>query len=160
MDLYRPDGQPDITRARQALALAERRAEARVRAEVEPLRQTAATTLADSIRQRAYDAKDKFGRPFASREAIDQTFNLVPAHLVNADTGRLLLMLAAAAENTNRPPQSQPAPAFTETSGGRVGPGSTELSSAERFAMKRTGMSEAEWNKQFPAGNGTGWELE
>lgn len=150
MDLYLPNGQPDLMRARRALEMSERRAEAKVRAEVEPLRQTAASGQAAALRQQAYDAKDRYGRPVASKQAIDQVFGIVPPHLLTEDTARFLLLVASGVEGTNRAPQQNPAPAFTETSGGRVGASPGGYSEAERFAMKRLGMSESEFNKMVP----------
>ena len=151
MDLYMPNGQPDLMRARRALEMSERRAEAKVRAEVEPLRQTAASGQAAALRQQAYDAKDRYGRPVASRQAIDQVFGIIPPHLLTEDTARFLLFVASGVEGTMRAPQAQAAPAFTETSGGRVGAAPGGYSGAERYAMNRLGVSESEFSKMIPA---------
>lgn len=149
LGLYTEGGDLDTKRAQKLLTVIETRAgkiaDKRVKDEVGPVRTTALSERAQSLRLRAYNAKDQEGQAYATKEAIDKAFGLIadaPELQADENVVRLMLVLARGMEGR----RSSGDVTFTEDAGGR-GNRPRPVSKIEEAAAKLRGKSVADFRK-------------
>jgi hypothetical protein len=80
LDLYKPDGKPDVDRAQRLAARQERLSQQAAARAIAPLHATEAQRASDDMRQRIAGLKDATGFQVPA-EFIDQVWKVVPAEL-------------------------------------------------------------------------------
>ena len=98
LDLYKPDGTPDVERAQRLAQRQQQLAEASARSALQPLEQREAAQKATYLKQRVASHKDKFGQT-VDPQILDQIWNLVPPELSSQENVAALLHRVALAES-------------------------------------------------------------
>jgi hypothetical protein len=152
------NGEPDIARSAKVMARMDKRAGAVVTRETAGVRVTSATALATQLRDKAYKAVDKDGRPYAKKSAIDAVLNsLTSEQQANADQVMTALIMARGLEG---PGEDAEEPLHTE-GGGRAPRVDVALSGMDKAIAKLRGKSEADWKKLTGADPAaTGWVVD
>lgn len=150
LELYTPEGSPDIARARK-LALVMRRTggEEALRATA-PLTQNMAQGQSGTLRQQYASIKDKHGRT-VNQQVLQQMWNIVPAELVAQDPNVAGVLYYAAKgyaahhglEDAMPAPR---APLVSEPSGGRA-PVTTTLTDLDRAMQRAMQVSEKQYTE-------------
>lgn len=145
LDLYTPDGQPDLKRAAQFLVISDRRSDRRVQQAVAPVHQTRFEEQSARNFHLASQYKDPSGRP-VNIKALEQIWRTVPAEQ-SADPNVASILMATAiglGYASGKPqPLAPPPPLVTEGGGGGARP--KPLSAIEQRVAKDRGVSEATW---------------
>lgn len=152
-------GQPDLARAARVQARIQGRVERTVQTTLKPVQETAQGAALQQVRERAYKVVDKEGRPFATREAIDQVFNSTdPRQLLDPQGASAAMLMARGISGPGEVPDE---PLHVEGAG-RVTASRAALSQLEKNVAKLRGKSEKDWGKMTddnPVETGN-WELE
>lgn len=145
---YDQDGQPDYDRAAAARTFMDKRAGSVAAEAVRPVAHNAASTQARLLRDNAYHATDKAGRPFAARDAIDRVLdNLSPEDQANPQVVATALFVA---RGMSAPAAGEPLHTEGGSGGNRQG---ATLSSPERAAARARGLSDEQWIKTRDSGD-------
>ena len=139
LELYTPEGAPDLKRARKIAAYMRRTGREEAMATTAPLTQTLASGQSGTLKGQYAQVKDKQGRT-VNPAILDQLWNIVPAELIAKDpnVAGVLYYAAkgyAAHHGLEEPAPPPRAPVLSEPAGGRATPATT-LSEFDR-AMQR-----------------------
>jgi hypothetical protein len=143
LELYTPEGQPDINRARKIAAVMRRTSDEEAARRIAPIAQTFAQGQAGTLKQQYAGMKDKQGRT-VNPQVLEQLWNLVPAELIAQDpkvAGILYYASKGYAQHhgLDEPVPPPRAPLMTEPAGGspdRSKPVLTDFDQALRRAMQ------------------------
>lgn len=158
MGIEDADGHPDVRKARKQLDFMDRRLGRTVDKKVAPAVRGSAQAQANEIIRRAYNVKDKDGRLYATREAIDKVFRqMAPEQLLNPDNALAALIMA---RGLGGPGEEEAAePIYTERPG-RSPRKKTETTELGKALARIRGKSEKQWSELSDNPMETGWDLE
>lgn len=168
LDLYTVEGKPDVTKAKKLLAVVEKRTDAKVQQQVQPLHQQTAAQQSQYNFQRALNT-DVNGVK-ADPEILRALWNRVPhettrdpeaaKHLLIQALGMSVLQGTATAtpsptraangQFTQAATEEIPPPLHSERAGGRA-PAAVPLSAFEKQIAKEMGLSETDYLKRADA---------
>jgi len=158
LELYTPDGQPDVTRARKVAALMRRSADDETARKLAPVMASMAQGQSGTLKAQYATVKDKQGRT-VNPQVLDQLWNIVPPELVARDpqVAGVLYYAAkgyAAHHGLDEPTPPPRAPILSEASGGerRAAPSLTTFDQAIRKAMQVSEKTYAETGSRFKPG--------
>jgi hypothetical protein len=159
LDLYTPDGKPDVNKAKTILTVVDKRAESKANASAAPLVQRTLSTDANNMLARAKATVLPGTQDGADADILDSLWQRVAsqpgglAQLANPESAKVLWNQAFTLTQVRRaqqPKKTTPAPMgeplFTEKAGGRDTPGIT-LDDGDRRVAKDMGMTVAEYTK-------------
>jgi uncharacterized protein (DUF3084 family) len=150
-DLYTPEGQLDIARAKRVAARERRTAEAVAKAQVAPMQQQAVSSASQAMLGRALVTKGPSGmspNPDILRTVwarLDPALTSTQEGALQAWNVAMGYTAATQAPTTAKPAVVVPDPLFTEKAGGRSTPTTVSLSESDRRAAKEVGLSDAEY---------------
>lgn len=157
LDLYTPEGKPDLARAQRLAtrqqALADRAAQTRMA----PYEQQTAARQSQDMRQQIVSMKDAQGRTVDQR-ALDEIWNAVPPELAARPEVASVLYYAAkgyAEHHAKGRAEPAPAPVVSESLGSARGDGPSLTAIDERF-MKAADIKASDFQKtaaRFRAGH-------
>lgn len=165
LDLYTPEGKPDVAKARKAMGIVDKRAESKAQQHVAPLAHHTVTQQSQIMLARAKNTTAPNGAK-ADPQMLEAIWSRLDPQLTATQEGAkqawvaALGYSAAMAQQGKQPEQrprtatgqfaSQqeiPPPLHTEKAGGKDTPPSMALSEQEREYCKREGITEAEYLK-------------
>ena len=138
LELYTPEGQPDLVRAQKMARINQKMAAKQAAETFAPVREQMAAGQSGTLRTQYAAMKDKAGRT-VSPQVLDQMWNLVPAELIARDpnVAGVLYYAAkgyAAHHGLDEPSAPPSVPVVTETPGGQRSPQHTLTELDRRFA--------------------------
>jgi hypothetical protein len=153
LDLYKPDGTPDVDKAAKVLALMDKRADSKADARMQPVLQHTAQQQAQVMlaRAKATVAPNGLKADPAVLERVWATAD--PRQVANHDYAKWLWTVAyglshmdkaVAAQSATPPPDP---PLYTEKAGGQDA-ASVKLDAVDMKLAKELGMSQADYAKQ------------
>lgn len=152
MDLYKPDGTPDVDRAQRLAARQEKIAERQAARAVAPFQANDVQRLSETHKATLMAAKDAAGQT-VDPTALESIWSIVPAELSAKPEVAQILYLAAkglgAHTGKGAPARSAP-PLVTESVGGGRAP-EKELSEVEARFARASGVSTADFKKASAA---------
>lgn len=128
MGWYNTEGQLDVARGQRWLKRLDDRATRRAQAELEPLRRQTANTAAVAMRQRVESVRDSNGMPIATKEGMDEAFQLLdgaPELVADPRVAMVAAILARGFDSFKgrtpkaRATQTYDEPLYTESTGRR-----------------------------------------
>lgn len=152
LELYTPEGQPDLTRARKIALMMRGQTRQEVMAATAPLTSTIAHGQAGTLRQQYAQVKDKAGRT-VNQQILDQIWNIVPPELIARDpaVGGILYYAArgyAAHHGLDEPVQAQRLPPVSEGPGGRPATATAVLSDLDRAMQRSAQITDKAYTEQ------------
>lgn len=158
LELYTPDGQPDVARARKVAAVMRRTADDETTRKQAPVMQAMAAGQAGTLKGQYATVKDKQGRT-VNPQVLDQLWNIVPAELIARDpnVAGVLYYAAkgyAAHHGLDEPVPPSRAPIVSEASGGGrpAAPVLTEFDRNISRAMQVTEKQYSETGAKYKPG--------
>lgn len=165
LDLYTPEGKPDVGRAKKAIALFDKRAEQHAQKHVAPLQHTqvqreSAMNLAKAKNTNVNGVKadpavldavwsqldpNVTATVEGARHAFVQALGLSQIAAMRQPAGQPRPRGANGQFAPQAPPDAPPDPLFTEKAGGRDTPTALPLSPQEQAYIKQAGMTEKEY---------------
>lgn len=142
LELYTPEGQPDLARARKLALLMRGVGRQEALGAVAPLSQNMAQGQAGTLKQQYAQVRDKAGRT-VNNQVLDQIWNIVPPELIARDPAVAGILYYAARgysahHGLDEPIAPSRAPLVSESAGGR--PATTAATTLSEFdrAMQRS----------------------
>ena len=159
LELYTPEGKPDVMRARKIAAVMRRTSDEEAARRIAPIAQSMAQGQSGTLKQQYATIKDKAGRT-VNQQALDQIWSVVPAELIATDpkVAGVLYYAAkgyAAHHGLDEPVPAARAPLVTEPVGGASAPAKpvlTEFDNALRRAMQVTEKQYSEAGARYKPG--------
>lgn len=143
-NLRTENGELDLEAGARALARINAKASQAATSASAPARKASAETTAAQIREKAYRATGKDGKPYATKEMIDQVFGNIPAeNLVQGDTAVTALILA---RGMGGPGEEVEEPLHTESVQRRKS-GDEPMTTFETSMARIRGVSDKEWKR-------------
>ena len=159
LGLMDANGEPDLIRAGRVQARMDKRAGAVVSKDTAGVRRDSSAALATQLREKAYTAMDKEGRPYAKKAAIDSVLNrLSIEQQANPEQVMAALVMARGLEGAGESPEE---PLHVD-GGGRVPRVAAALTDMDKQIASLRGKTETDWSKltkDDPAVTGD-WGLE
>lgn len=167
LDLYTPDGKPDIVRGKKGLAIQRGLAERAAQQHVAPLQQQTVTQQSSYNLARAKNTALPNGVK-ADPQVLDMVWRQLDPALTATKEGAMQALIAAvgysqiagqvgqppAQQQAQRAPNGQfaplPPPIVTEAAGGKVGGDNLPLSKHEKDYIKASGMTEKDYLAATP----------
>jgi hypothetical protein len=148
LDLYKPDGTPDVERAQRILNYNAAQAQEQAQRLVQPIYATHAQQQSQSNLQAALSFKTQNGVQ-ADPEVVKQIWSMVPPELSSQPGVAAVLYKVALAESltagkTKLPTAAPPPPQFTESLGGGA-PAPRELTAVDRAMMSAGGIKQKDY---------------
>jgi hypothetical protein len=155
LELYTPDGQPDVTRARKVAAVMRKSADDETARKMAPVLQSMAQGQSGTLKAQYAGIKDKAGRT-VNPQVLEQLWSIVPPELVARDpqVAGVLYYAAkgyAAHHGLDEPSPPPRAPLLSEPSGGGrpAAPPLTSFDQSMRKAMQVSEKQYAETGSRF-----------
>lgn len=149
LELYTPEGQPDLGRARKIALMMRGTTRQEVLAATAPLNQTIAQGQAGSLKQQYAQVKDKAGRT-VNNQVLEQIWNIVPPELIARDPAVAGILYYAARgysahHGLDEPVPPARLPPISETPGGRPVSAPAVLSEFDRAMQRSAQISEKQY---------------
>jgi hypothetical protein len=161
LDLYKPDGTPDVDKAKKTLALMDKRAKSHAEAQVAPIQQRNTAQASQYNLQRALNTQIGGVKPDAAIlkglwQRLDPALTAdeqQAKHLVIQAIGMTVMQnegktpttRTATGQFTKTEDKEIPPPLHTEKAGGKDTPGDTPMSEMEKRMAKEMGLSDKEY---------------
>lgn len=149
LSLYKPDGTPDLDQAGKLLSIAEKRAEKKAQAAVQPILQQSAKQQSEANFQRALALKDGAGRTPNEQHLRALWNTMAPEYTADPQVAAMLTMTAfGAGQLMAKPAVAPPAapPVFTE-SVGAVPKARAPMTEFESRVARERGIKPADWQE-------------
>ena len=158
LELYTPEGQPDVVRARKVAAVMRRTSDDEATRKFAPLAQSMAVGQSGTLRAQYGQVKDKAGRT-VNPQVLEQLWSVVPAELIARDpnVAGVLYYAAkgyAAHHGLDEPTPPPKAPIVSEAPGGsrNTAPALTEFDRHIQKAMQTTEKQYSETGARYKPG--------
>jgi hypothetical protein len=148
LELYTPEGAPDLARARKLAFFMRRTAGQEAHQATAPLTQNLAMGQSGTLKGQYAQVKDKHGRT-VNQAVLNQMWNIVPAELIANDPNVAGVLYYAAKgysahHGLEEPSQAPRSPLLSEPAGGRPQP-TTTLTELDRAMQKAMQVSDKQY---------------
>jgi hypothetical protein len=152
LELYTPEGQPDLNRARKVALMMRGASRQEALAATAPLSQTLAASQASALQQQYSQVRDKAGRA-VNPQVLQQIWNIVPPELIAKDPAVAGILYYAARgysahHGLDEPVPAPRAPVVSEGPGGRPVAQPSNLSDLDRAMQRAAQISEKQYGEQ------------
>jgi len=152
LELYTPEGSPDLHRARKIAFYMRRTGREEALGATAPLTQSMAYGQAGTLKQQYSQVRDKAGRT-VNPAVLEQIWNIVPPELIARDPNVAGILYYAARgysshhglDEPTAPPRT---PLFTESPGGRPQASGSPLSDFDRAMQRATQLSDKQYTER------------